>query len=72
MRTSLVCSPHGDFFPLLRPQIAPPPGSPVVPPQDLPSRPRRNRRSETVRRSIRENFLGPEHFILPIFVHEGA
>lgn len=42
------------------------------PPQDLPSRPRRNRRSETFRTSIRENFLSPAHFILPIFVHEGA
>lgn len=38
--------------------------------QDLPSRPRRNRRSETFRSGIRENWLSPSHFILPIFVHE--
>jgi hypothetical protein len=39
--------------------------------QNLPSRPRRNRRSETFRSGIRENWLSPAHFILPIFVHEG-
>lgn len=39
--------------------------------QDLPSRPRRNRRSATFRQGIRENWLSPAHFILPIFVHEG-
>lgn len=39
--------------------------------QVLPSRPRRNRRSETVRSAVRENSLGPENFILPLFVHEG-
>lgn len=38
--------------------------------QNLPSRPRRNRRSETFRSGIRENWLSPSHFILPIFVHE--
>jgi delta-aminolevulinic acid dehydratase/porphobilinogen synthase len=38
--------------------------------QNLPSRPRRNRRSETFRSGIRENWLSPAHFILPIFVHE--
>lgn len=25
---------------------------------------------QAIRRGIRETFLGPEHFILPIFVHE--
>jgi len=35
----------------------PPPPSPLPRPQNF-------------RRSIRENFLGPEHFILPIFVHD--
>ncbi len=38
--------------------------------QDLPSRPRRNRRSETFRSSIRECIVSPANFILPIFVHE--
>lgn len=45
-------------------------GTPVVPPQDLSSRPRRNRRTDTIRRSIKETWLGPEHFILPLFVHD--
>jgi porphobilinogen synthase len=40
--------------------------------QDLASRPRRNRRSDTVRKAVRETWLGPEHFILPIFVHEDS
>ena len=39
--------------------------------QDLPSRPRRNRRSDTVRSAVRENSLGVDNFILPLFVHEG-
>ena len=37
-----------------------------------PSSPRRNRRSETVRRATRETWLGPEHFILPLFVNDEA
>ncbi len=41
-----------------------------MPLQDLASRPRRNRRSDTMRRAIRETWVGPEHFIMPIFVHE--
>lgn len=39
-------------------------------PQDLPSRPRRNRRSETFRSAMRESFLSPSNFILPLFIHE--
>jgi porphobilinogen synthase len=54
-----------------RPKPAVPEGTPVVPPQDLNRRPRRNRRSETVRRAFSENFLSPSHFILPVFVHDG-
>ncbi len=38
--------------------------------QNLPSRPRRNRRSETFRSAMRESFLHPSNFIMPIFVHE--
>lgn len=52
-------------------QAGVPEGTPVVPPQDLPSRPRRNRRSDTVRRAFAETFLHPGNFILPVFVHEG-
>lgn len=47
-----------------------PEGTPVVTPLDLPSRPRRNRRSSTVRDAIREVALSPANIILPIFVHE--
>lgn len=38
--------------------------------QDLPSRPRRNRRSESFRASVREVNVSPANFILPIFIHE--
>ena len=36
---------------------------------DLCSRPRRNRKSPTVRGWARETHLGPEHLILPVFIH---
>ena len=35
-------------------------------------RPRRNRRNDAVRSYHRETSLGPEHFIYPLFVHDGA
>jgi porphobilinogen synthase len=35
-------------------------------------RPRRNRRSDAIRRMHRETWLGPEHFILPLFIHDGT
>ncbi|MEM9693265.1 MAG: porphobilinogen synthase [Myxococcota bacterium] len=35
-------------------------------------RPRRNRKSEAIRSAIREPHLGPEHLVVPLFVHEGA
>lgn len=38
--------------------------------QDLPSRPRRNRRSPTIRSAIQENHLTPSNMILPMFVHD--
>ena len=47
-----------------------PEGMPVVPPQDLASRPRRNRRSPTVRKAFQETILTPDNFIYPIFVHD--
>jgi porphobilinogen synthase len=37
---------------------------------DLPSRPRRNRRNEVIRSFHRETWLGPQHFIYPLFIHE--
>lgn len=38
--------------------------------QDLPSRPRRNRRSPTIRSAVQEYHLTPSNMILPMFVHE--
>lgn len=46
------------FGPCL-PQRGVPEGTPVVPVRDLPSRPRRNRKSETVRRAFSETVLHP-------------
>lgn len=39
--------------------------------QDIPSRPRRNRRSGTIRGAISETHISPANFILPVFVHDG-
>ncbi len=39
---------------------------------DLPARPRRNRKSAAIRDAVRETWLGPEHFIYPVFIHEGG
>jgi porphobilinogen synthase len=39
---------------------------------DLTQRPRRNRKSAAIRNAVRETVVGPEHFIYPLFVHEGA
>lgn len=38
---------------------------------DFLQRPRRNRRSENIRRLVRETILRPEDLIWPIFIHEG-
>ena len=35
-------------------------------------RPRRNRKSAWVRDAVRETWVGPEHFIYPLFIHDGA
>ena len=35
------------------------------------NRPRRNRVSAPIRGLVRETHLGPEHLVLPLFVHEG-
>ncbi len=37
----------------------------------LRERPRRNRKSAAVRDAVRETTVGPEHFIYPLFIHEG-
>lgn len=54
------------------PKAGVPKGTPHPYDVDAIARPRRNRRTENFRKSIRENFLAPEHFILPIFVHDDA
>jgi porphobilinogen synthase len=43
-----------------------------MPRLDLLSRPRRNRKSAAIRDAVRETWLGPEHFIYPLFIHEGV
>ncbi|BDA43609.1 Delta-aminolevulinic acid dehydratase, chloroplastic [Coccomyxa sp. Obi] len=48
-----------------------PPGTPIVPPQDILSRPRRNRRSPSIRGAISETFITPSNLILPVFIHDG-
>eukprot|EP00873_Tetraselmis_striata_P023260 jgi/Tetstr1/443524/TSEL_031528.t1 len=52
-------------------QAGVPAGTPVVPPQDILSRPRRNRRSPAIRQAIQECVVRPSNFILPVFVHDG-
>ncbi len=39
---------------------------------NLPIRPRRNRKNAALRGFARETHLGPEHLVLPLFLHEGA
>lgn len=39
--------------------------------QVLPSRPRRNRRSPTIRGAISETHIAPANLILPVFIHDG-
>ena len=49
-----------------------PEGTPrLLRPLDVPSRPRRNRRSQTVRQAFAENLVSPSNLILPLFVHDG-
>ena len=36
-----------------------------------PSRPRRNRKNETIRSFHRETWMGPQHFVYPLFIHAG-
>jgi porphobilinogen synthase len=39
---------------------------------NLIERPRRNRKNAWVRNMMRETHVGPEHFIYPLFIHEGS
>jgi len=38
---------------------------------NLPSRPRRNRQNDVIRQYHRETYLGPQHLVYPLFIHEG-
>ncbi len=38
---------------------------------EMASRPRRNRKSPWIRAMARETWLGPEHFVYPLFIHGG-
>ena len=44
----------------------------ILDPVDLPERPRRNRRTDAIRRLVRETVLTPADFIWPLFVVDGA
>ena len=37
-----------------------------------PIRPRRNRKNETIRSFHRETWMGPQHFVYPLFIHAGS
>jgi len=37
-----------------------------------PNRPRRHRKNETIRAFHRETWMGPQHFVYPLFVHAGS
>ena len=39
--------------------------------QHLMSRPRRNRKNETIRSFHRETWIAPQHFVYPLFLHDG-
>jgi len=54
-----------------RPVAPTPPGTPTDVAQELAHRPRRNRRSPTIRGAVRETILTPSNFLLPVFVHDG-
>eukprot|EP00249_Psilotum_nudum_P028912 c38926_g1_i1 orf=91-1374(-) len=49
----------------------PPKGTPVVTPLFLSRRPRRNRKSATIRAACQETIISPANFVLPLFIHEG-
>ncbi|KAL0919163.1 hypothetical protein M5K25_011237 [Dendrobium thyrsiflorum] len=48
-----------------------PKGTPVVKPLVLTRRPRRNRKSSTLRSTFQETTISAANFVLPLFIHEG-
>lgn len=71
LRVTAVIDPVERVHVRPRPKAGMPEGTPVVPTMDMPSRPRRNRRSETVRHAFAETIVHPGNLILPMFVHDG-
>ncbi|WVZ78604.1 hypothetical protein U9M48_026289 [Paspalum notatum var. saurae] len=55
--------------PLVRPKA--PEGTPEIRPLDMTKRPRRNRKSPTLRAAFQETTISPANFVLPLFIHEG-
>ncbi len=53
------------------PRSSPATTAPAAPRVSLPLRPRRNRRGDAIRRLVRETWLTPADFILPLFIIEG-
>lgn len=37
---------------------------------EISQRPRRNRKSAAIRSAVRESWLAPQHFVLPLFIHD--
>lgn len=62
----MVVKTAAEFDPKGKPE-----GTPEPYKQTRVSRPRRNRRSQTIRDAVAEANLTPANFILPLFVHEG-
>lgn len=57
--------------PAVPPKPQSPPGTPAISPIPLMRRPRRNRKSATLRAAFQETTISPANFILPLFIHEG-
>ncbi|KAM0976486.1 hypothetical protein FF1_019459 [Malus domestica] len=53
------------------PKPAAPAGTPVVSSLPISRRPRRNRRSPSLRAAFQETSLSPANFVYPLFIHEG-
>jgi len=56
----------------ISPALTPPTPPVQARPVELLRRPRRNRRSENIRRLVRENSVSVDHLIWPVFVHGGT
>lgn len=57
--------------PPVLPKPAAPAGTPVISSLTLSRRPRRNRKSPSMRSAFQETSLSPTNFVYPLFIHEG-